>query len=52
MKVKLIKTGEIREVNDSYGLRLLTQGQAVLAKNTPADKKATEKKTAKAEGDK
>lgn len=52
MKVKLIKTGEVREVNDSYGLRMLTQGQAVLAKDTPADKKAADKKAAKAAGDK
>lgn len=52
MKVKLIKTGEIREVNDSYGLRMLTQGQAVLAKNAAADKRVADKKVAKAAGDK
>lgn len=52
MKVKLIKTGAVCEVNDSYGLRLLTQGQAVLAKEDSADKKATDRKTVKAVGDK
>jgi hypothetical protein len=29
MTVKIIKTGEIKRVNDSYGARLIEQGQAV-----------------------
>lgn len=37
MKVKLLKTGDICEVNDSYGTRLIEQGQAVID-NTPAPK--------------
>lgn len=50
MNVKIIKTGEVRTVNDSYGLRMITQGQAVLAKDSAAEKKQT-KKTAKAAGE-
>lgn len=46
MKVKMIKTGEVKTVNDSYGLRLITQGQAVVVK-TAAEKKP-EKKPSKA----
>ena len=37
MKVKLLNTGEIIEVNESYGARLIEQGQAVID-NTPAPK--------------
>ena len=29
MKVKMLKTGEQKEVNNSYGTRLIEQGQAV-----------------------
>ena len=36
MKVKLIKTGEVVEVNDSYGERLIEQGKAVLVEEAPA----------------
>lgn len=32
MKVKQIKTGKVISVNDSYGIRLIEQGQAVLVK--------------------
>ena len=31
MTVKIIKTGEIKTVNDSYGARLIEQGRAVAA---------------------
>jgi len=43
--VKMIKTGKTEKVNDSYGLRLISQGCAVLAKDPP-----TRKKRAKATG--
>lgn len=36
MKVLILATGEIQEVNPSYGLRLMEQGTAKLA---PADAK-------------
>ena len=45
MKVKNIKTGEILTVNDSYGLRMITQGQAI-----PVDEKKISKKGAAADG--
>lgn len=50
MNVKIIKTGETAKVNDSYGMRLIEQGKAVLAPETkkPARKAA---KTEAAEGD-
>ena len=45
MKVKLIKENTIIEVNDSYGLRLITQGKAVAAaKDAPAKAKAEKTK--------
>lgn len=47
MTVKMIKTGEVCEVNDSYGLRMITQGQAVLVKEAPAQKKQADKKPVK-----
>ena len=31
MIVKLIQTGEVKEVEDSFGLRLIEQGRAVTA---------------------
>lgn len=31
MNVKIISTGEIESVNESYGCRLIEQGKAVLA---------------------
>lgn len=34
MKVKILKTGEELEVNESFGARLIEQGQAVVAKKT------------------
>ena len=42
MNVRLIETGEIIEVNDIYGCRLIGQGKAVIEPEKP-------KKTAKAE---
>jgi hypothetical protein len=44
VKVKLIQTGEVTVVNDSYGKRLIEQGKAVPA---PVEKKAA---TAKPRG--
>ncbi len=46
MKVKIIKTGEVKTVNDSYGLRMLTQGQAVLSKGSSSANKRKSAKTA------
>lgn len=40
MKVKLIATGEILEVNASFGSRLCEQGKAVAAAEAPKPKKA------------
>lgn len=47
MKVKILKTGETKEVNESYGARLVEQGQAIVVATTPA--KTTPKKTGKGE---
>lgn len=47
MKVKLLKDKSVVEVNDSYGLRLITQGMAVAL----ADNKKPAKKPAKAADD-
>ena len=44
MKV-ILKNGKTQEVNDSYGLRLITQGRAVMA---APDKKKTVRKSEKA----
>lgn len=51
MIVEIIKTGEKREVNDSYGLRLIEQGYAVAvpANGAPAESPAPKK--GKAAGD-
>ena len=56
MKVKMIETGEIADVEDSWGERLLEHGKAILpekpakAKMTVADKvPAAETKTENAE---
>lgn len=35
MKVKQLSTGKVLSVNDSYGTRLIEQGQAVLVKEKP-----------------
>lgn len=46
MKVKSLKNGEILEVSDSYGARLIEQGAAVLPDKKPpagARKKPAEK---------
>ena len=48
MKVKIIKTGETAEYNDSYAARLIEQGKAIEApaevKKPAAAKPAAEKK--------
>lgn len=52
MKVTILKTGEELEVNESFGARLIEQGQAVVAKKTakavqqtaPAEEKGNAKK--------
>ena len=46
MNVKIIKTGKVDTVSASYGMRLIEQGNAVLAPN-PA-KKPDKKDAAKA----
>ena len=48
MRIKIINTGEIREVNASYGLRLIEQGKAITA---PKPAKPARKETAEAAGD-
>lgn len=53
MKVKLVKENSVIEVNDSYGLRLITQGKAVAVKAdaTTEPTKQAEKATKKPKGD-
>lgn len=46
MKVKLLKTGEIFEANDSYGFRLIEQGKAVKYVEPPAPPKPEKVKKA------
>lgn len=46
MKVKIVKTGEVKTVNDSYGLRLIEQGKAVSV--SERQKKPAKKEAAKA----
>ena len=41
MKVRLLKTGAVQEVNASYGARLIEQGKAVAVKAENRTKKAT-----------
>lgn len=48
MKVKILKTGEILAVNDSYGARLIEQGKAIID-NTPAPKPVKAAKKAEPE---
>lgn len=36
MKVTILKTGEAIDVNESYGLRLMEQGKAVICKTATA----------------
>ncbi len=44
MKVKDTRTGSIRDVNDSYGARLIEQGRATLPRESaPAKEKAAKK---------
>lgn len=31
MKVKMLRNGEVKEYNDSYAMRLIEQGKAVIA---------------------
>lgn len=40
MKVLIIKTDELAEVNESYGARLIEQGKAVPYKEAPRVEKA------------
>ena len=54
MRIKIINTGEIREVNASYGLRLIEQGKAKAAPKPakPAKPaKSARKEMAEAAGD-
>ena len=45
MKIKILETGEIFDVNDSYGCRLIEQGKAVIEiKPAPKAVKAAPKK--------
>lgn len=46
MKIKLIKNGATFDVSDSYGMRLVEQGIAIVAPATP--KKPAKKEAAKA----
>lgn len=36
MKVKVLKTGEIIDANESYAMRLMEQGKAVICKTETA----------------
>ena len=48
MKVRMIKTGEVVTVDDSYGVRLIEQGAAVVATEAkPAEKKPVQKPAGK-----
>lgn len=49
MIIEIIKTGEKREVNASYGTRLIEQGVAVATNDAPAEAPASKK--GKAAGD-
>lgn len=44
MKVKIIKTGEVQTVADSYGVRLIEQGAAIVAPAPAATATKAEKK--------
>jgi len=49
MKVKILTTGKIENVNDSYGARLIEQGKAILTVETKEEPKVeTAKKVAEA----
>ena len=48
MKVKMVKTAEIKTASNSYGLRLVEQGKAVPVHEAP--KKPAKKDAAKADG--
>ena len=48
MTVKIIETGEIQEVNDGYGVRLVEQGKAIPAAK-PAVKPAPRRPSGKKE---
>ena len=43
MKVMILSTGNVEEYNDSYALRLLDMGQAVIAEEPKQAAKATVK---------
>ena len=44
MKVKLLKTGETKDVENGYAVRLIEQGKAVKAEEESAPAKGKEKK--------
>ena len=49
MKVRSIRTGEVKAVDDSYGVRLIEQGQAIAVSEaeTRPERKAAAKADAK-----
>lgn len=51
MKIKDIKTGDVRTVNDSYGARLIEQGRAVVAEPEKKSAKKEKEAAAKPAGD-
>lgn len=50
MRVTILETQTVAEVEDSYGLRLIEQGAAVAAPAAPAAPKRTAKKEQAADG--
>ncbi len=50
MIIKVIKTGETIEVNDSYGARLIEQGMAVICPTETGEKSAPPQKGGKKNG--
>lgn len=50
MTIKVIQTGETTQVNDSYGARLIEQGDAVLCKTETGEKSEPVKKGGKKNG--
>lgn len=51
MKVKYIKSGECKTVNDSYGARLIEQGKAVYAGDAAKPKPVKKDAAGKPAGD-
>lgn len=52
MRVTILKTGETIGVEDCYGLRLIEQGQAVIAPEPAPEPEAAPEKTEKKTADK